>query len=191
MQYKRKRHRQPAVPFDAYLLFLVGVRLQEGVEVTHGQGATLGDSHVGDGLSVLIQGLYGLDDIVHMLLIEHAAVHSETNHVAQLLLLLGGLQIVLHGVVAQLRGTDAVAADQLDGETLTGEGLVTTLVVEELGHVDVNAVAAGRQNNALDTGLVEALCQILALLDTGFLIVEVALLVQACCQCHEDRKRVV
>ena len=36
------------------LLLLVGVGLQEGVEMTHGQLVAPDDPHVGDGLAVLI-----------------------------------------------------------------------------------------------------------------------------------------
>jgi len=167
------------------LLLFVGVGLQEGVEVTHGQGTALGNAHVGNGLAIFVQRLDSCDDIVHMLLVQLAAVDSKTNHVAQLFLLLGGLQIVFHGVVAQLGGTDAVATDQFDGEALAGEGIVTALIIEELGHVNVNTVATGGQDNALDTGLVEALGQVFALLNAGLLIVEVALLVQTCSQSHD------
>ena len=167
------------------LLFLVCVGLQEGVEVTHGQ-ATAGDNaHVGDVLAILVQLGNSLDNIVQVLLGQLRTVDGETNNVANLSLLLGGLQIVLHGVVAQLGGTDTVAAEQFHREALAGEGLVAALAVEELGHVDVNTVAAGGQDDTLDTGLVEALSQVLTLLDAGFLIVEVALLVQTGCQSHD------
>ena len=143
------------------------------------------DAHVGDGLTVLIQGLDSGDNIVQMLLGQAAAVDGETDHVGQLSLLLGSLQVILHGVVAQLGGTDTIAADQLQREALAGKGLVTALAVEELGHVDVHGMAAGGEHDALDTGLVEALSQVLALLHALVQIVEVAGLIQTHGQSHD------
>ena len=103
-----------------------------------------------------------------MLLAELTAIDGKANHITQLLLLLWGFQIILHGIVAQFRGTDTITADEFDGEALTGKGLVPPLVVEKLGHIDVNTVTAGGQNHALHAGLVEALCKILALFNPGF-----------------------
>ncbi len=54
-------------------------------------------------------------------------------------------------------------ADQLQREAGAGEGGMIALAVEELVHVDVHGVAAGGQNDALDAGLVEALCQVVTL----------------------------
>ena len=117
----------------------VGIELQEGVEVAHGKGAALDDADVGDGLPVLVEGLHRGDDVIHVLLAELAAVDCEADHVAHLRLLLRRLQVVLHGVVAQLGGADAVAADELYAEPLAGEGVMAPLAVEELVHVDVQA----------------------------------------------------
>ncbi len=141
------------------LLLLVGIGLQEGVEVAHGQIVAPDDAHVGDVLAVLIQLLHCGDDVVQMLLGQTAAVDGKTDHVGQLGLLLRGLQVILHGVVAQLGHADAVAADQLQREALAREGVMTALAVEEFVHVDVHGVAAGGEHNALDAGLIEALAR--------------------------------
>ena len=135
------------------LLLLVGVGLQEGVEVTHGQLVAPDDPHVGDGLAVLIQRFDSGDDVVQVLLGQAAAVDGETHHVGQLSLLLGSLQVIFHGEVAQLGHADTVAADQLQREAGAGEGGMIALAVEELIHVDVHSVAAGGENDALDAGL--------------------------------------
>ena len=167
------------------LLLLVGVGLQEGVEVTHGQLVAPDDPHVGDGLAVLIQRLDSGDDVVQVLLGQAAAVDGEAHHVGQLSLLLGSLQVIFHGEVAQLGHADTVAADQLQREAGAGEGGMIALAVEELIHVDVHSVAAGGENDALDASLVEALRQILALLHAVMHIAEVAALVEAAGQSHD------
>ena len=59
------------------------------------------------------------------------------------------------------------------------------LAVEELIHVDVHSVAAGGENDALDAGLVEALCQVLALLHAVMHVAEVAALIEAAGQSHD------
>ena len=46
------------------LLLLVGVGLEESVEVAHGELVAPDDAHVGDGLSVLVQLSYSGDDVV-------------------------------------------------------------------------------------------------------------------------------
>lgn len=127
------------------LLFLVGIRLEERVEVAHREVVTPDDTHVGDGFAVFIQSLDGCDDIIQMLLRETAAVDGEAHDVCKLCLLLRGLEVVFHGIVAQLGDADAVAADQFEREAFAREGLVAALAVEELIHVDVHSMApAGR-----------------------------------------------
>ena len=121
------------------------------------------DAHVGDGFAVFIQRFDSGDDVVQMFLGETAAVDGKTDDVRQLRLLLRGLEVVFHGVIAQFGNTDAVAADQLEREALAREGLVAALAVEELVHVDVHGVAAGGKNDALDARFVEALREIFAL----------------------------
>ena len=153
--------------------------------MTHRQVVAPDNAHVGDVLAVLVQVGHGGDDVVQVLLGQAAAVDGKADHVADLGLLLGGLQVILHGVVAQLGDTDAVAADQLQAEALAGEGVMAALAVEELVHVDVHGVAAGGQHDALDAGLVEALGQVLALHGAVMLIVEVAGLVEAGGQSHD------
>ena len=124
------------------LFLFVRVRLQECVEVTHRQIVTPNNTHVRNVLTILVQSLNSCDYIVQMLLGQTAAVDCEANYVTYFSLLLRGLQVILHGVVAQLGYTDAVAADQLKAEALTSEGVVAALAVEELIHVDVYSVAA-------------------------------------------------
>lgn len=119
--------------------------------MAHGQIVAPDDAHVGNTLPVLVQGLYRGNHIVQVLLGQAAAVDGEAYHIGQLHLLLRSLQVVLHGVVAQLRDPDAVPADQFHGEALAGEGVVAPLAVEELVHVDVDRVAAGGQHHALVT----------------------------------------
>ena len=123
------------------LLLLVRVRLQECVEVTHRQIVAPDNTHVRNVLTILVQSLDGCDNVVEVLLGQTAAVDCEANYVTYFSLLLRGLQVILHGVVAQLGNTDAVAADQLKAEALTSEGVVAALAVEELVHVDVYSVA--------------------------------------------------
>ena len=153
--------------------------------MAHRQIVALDDADVRNGLAVLIQRLHGGDDIVHVLLRQLAAVDGEADDIADLRLLLRGFEVVLHGVVAKLCRTDAVAADELDGEALTREALRRALVVEEFIHVDVDAMAACGQDDALDTGLIEALRQIFALLDALVEIVEVLALIQTGSQRHD------
>ena len=105
------------------------------------------DTHVGDGFAVFIQRFDSGDDVVQMLLGETAAVDGKTDDVRQLRLLLGGLEVVFHGIVTQLGNTNAVAADQFERETFACKGLVAALAVEELIHVDVHSVAAGGEND--------------------------------------------
>ena len=66
------------------LLFLVGIRLEERVEVAHREVVAPDDPHVGDGLTVFIQSLDGCDDVVEVLLGEAAAVDGEADDVGQL-----------------------------------------------------------------------------------------------------------
>ena len=153
--------------------------------MTHRQVVAPDNAHVGDVLAVLVQVGHGGDDVVQVLLGQTAAVDGEADHVADLGLLLGSLEVILHGVVAQLGNADAVAADQLQAEALAGEGLMAALAVEELVHVDVHGVAAGGQHDALDAGLVEALGQVVALGNTLVHVVEVAGLIQANSQSHD------
>lgn len=167
------------------LFLFVRVRLQECVEVTHRQIVTPNNTHVRNVLTILVQSLNSCDYIVQMLLGQTAAVDCEANYVTYFSLLLRGLQVILHGVVAQLGYTDAVAADQLKAEALTSEGVVAALAVEELIHVDVYSVAACRQYNALNASVVEAFCQVVTLSNTLVHVVEVAGLVQANCQSHD------
>ena len=167
------------------LLLLVRVRLQECVEVTHREVVAPNDTHVRDVLTILVQSLNSCNNVVQMLLGQTAAVDCEANYVADLSLLLRSLQVILHGVVAQLGYTDTVAADQLEREAFTCEGVMTALAVEELIHVDVYSVAACRQYNALDASVIEALCQIVALCNTLVHVVEVAGLVQTNSQSHD------
>ena len=61
------------------LLFLVGIRLEERVEVAHREVVAPDDPHVGDGLTVFIQSLDGCDDVVEVLLGEAAAVDGEAD----------------------------------------------------------------------------------------------------------------
>ena len=62
------------------------------MEVTHRQGSDLDDAHVWNGLPVLVQFLNGCDDIVHVLLVQLAAVDSKAQHIAQLFLLPRGFR---------------------------------------------------------------------------------------------------
>ena len=59
------------------LLFLVGIRLEECVEVAHREVVPPDDTHVGDGFAVFIQSLDGCDDVIQMLLRETAAVDGK------------------------------------------------------------------------------------------------------------------
>ena len=88
------------------------------------------DTHVGDGFAVFIQSLDGCDDVVEMLLRETAAVDGEAHDVGQFCLLLRGLEVVFHGIVAQLGDADAVAADQFEREAFARKGLVAALAIE-------------------------------------------------------------
>ena len=108
-------------------LLLVGIGLQEGVEVAHGQVMAPGDAH-----PVLVQLGHGGDDIVQVLLGQAAAVDGKADHVGKFGLLLRSLQIVLHGEVAQLGPSDAVPADQLQGEAGAGEGGVIPFAVKKV-----------------------------------------------------------
>ena len=119
------------------------------MEVTHRQVRAPNNTHIGDTLTILIECLYSSNDIVQMLLGQTAAVDGETYHVGYLCLLLGRLEVVLHGVVTQLGGADTVAADQLDREALTGKGVVTALAIEELIHIDIDGMAASGQHHAI------------------------------------------
>src|SRR5699024_9972209 len=140
------------------------------------------DTHVRDALAILVQRLNSSDNVIQVLLGQAAAVDCEADNVCQLSLLLRGLKVVLHGVVAQLGYTDTIAADQLKAEALASEGVVAALAVEELVHVDVYSVTACRQDNALNASPVEALCQVVALCNALVQVIEVAALVQANCQ---------
>ena len=104
------------------LFLLVGIGLEEGMEVAHGQLVAPDDAHVGDALPVLVQLRHGGDDVVQVLLVQAAAVDGEADHIGKLGLLLGGLQVVLHREVAQLADADAVPADQLQGEAGARKG---------------------------------------------------------------------
>ena len=117
------------------LFLFVSVQLQECMEVTHRQIVTPNNTHVRNVLTILVQSLNSCDYIVQMLLGQTATVDCEANYVTYFSLLLRGLQVILHGVVAQLGYTDAVAADQLEREAFACEGLVAALAVEELIHV--------------------------------------------------------
>lgn len=162
---------------DNPIFSFVGVWLQKGVEVAHREVVSPSDTHIGDALPVLIERLYRRYHIVQMLPTELATVYGKADHVAKLLLLLRGLEVVLHGVVTQFRNPDAIAPDELHGEALTGEALMVALAVKKLRHVDVDPVAPGGEDHATDAGLVEALGQILTLLDAGLLVVEITSLI--------------
>ena len=153
--------------------------------MTHRQVVAPNNTHVRDVLTILVQSLNSCDYVVEVLLGQTAAVDCEANYVTYFSLLLRSLEVILHGVVAQLGYTDAVAADQLEREAFTSEGVVAALAVEELIHVDVYSVAACRQYNALNAGIVEAFCQVVTLSNTLVHVVEVAGLVQANCQSHD------
>ena len=62
------------------------------MEVTHRQLVAPNDTHVRDGLTILVQSLNSCDYIVQMLLGQTAAVDCEANYVSQLSLLLRSLQ---------------------------------------------------------------------------------------------------
>ena len=66
------------------LLFLVGIRLEECVEVAHREVVAPDDTHIGDGFAVFIQSLDGCDDVVEMLLRKAAAINGEADDVGQL-----------------------------------------------------------------------------------------------------------
>ena len=64
------------------------VRLEERMEVTHRQLVAPDNTHVRDGLAILIQRLDCCDNIVQMLLGQAAAVDREADNVRQLSLCL-------------------------------------------------------------------------------------------------------
>ena len=127
----------------------------------HGKIFAPGDPHIRDALSVLIELLHGGYDVVEMLFRQPAPVNSETHHVRHLSLLLRSLQIVFHGVVPQFRHADAVASDELYGESLSRKGIVPALSVEELVHVDIYSVSSRGEHYALNSRVVEAFRQII------------------------------
>ena len=92
-------------------LSLVGVRLEEGVEVAHGQIVAPGYAHVGDAFTILVESLYSGDNIVQVLAGQAAAVYCKAHDVADFGLLLGSFQIVFHRIVAELGNANAIAAN--------------------------------------------------------------------------------
>ena len=152
--------------------------------MTHGKLVSPNDTHVGNSITIFIQLSHGSNNIIQMFLGQTAAVNRETNHICQFSLLLRRLQIVLHGEITQFSHTDAISADQLQRESRACECFMVPLTVEELSHIDIYGMPAGRQYNSLDTSLIKALSQVLTLHCPIVLVVEIAGLVQTGSHSH-------
>lgn len=80
------------------------------MEVPHGQLPAGHDANVGNAFTILVQRLDSGNNVIQMLAAELTAVYGKANHIADLGLLLGRFQVILHRIVAELRRAYAVAA---------------------------------------------------------------------------------